>query len=66
MQKLPIQCPLLPSPDNFTEKMKDKKNTNDDDKYKEETSKLQDCNESVDNSETSDTLCYDSIIKTTK
>ena len=46
--------------------MKDEKNTNDDDEYKEETSKLQYCNESVDNSETSDTLCYDIIIKTTK
>ena len=42
------------------------KNTNDDDKYKEETSKIQDGNESVDNSEPSDTLRDDSIIKTTK
>ena len=52
-------------PDDFTEK-KDKTITNNDDKYKEETSKLQDGNESVDNSETSDTLRYDHIIKTTK
>ena len=42
------------------------KNTNNDDEYKEETSKIQDGNESVDNSETSDTLCGDSIINTTK
>ena len=42
------------------------KNTDEDEKYKEETSKLKDGNESVDNSETSDTLCDDIIIKTTK
>ena len=47
-------------------KEKKKNNTNDDDKYKEETSKLQDGNESVNNSETSDTFCDDSIINTTK
>ena len=40
--------------------------TNNDDKYKEETSKLQDGDESVDNYETSDNLRDDSIIKTTK
>ena len=45
--------------------MKDTKNTNDDDKYKNETSKHQDGNECVDNPETSDTLRYDSVIKTT-
>ena len=50
----------------FIEKAKDKKNTNDDDEYKEETSKYQDGNESVDNSETPDILRDDSIIKTTK
>ena len=42
------------------------KNTNDDDKYKQESSKLQDGNESVDNSETLDNLRDDTIIKTTK
>ena len=47
-------------------KNKKQKDTNDDDEYKEETSKLQDGNESVDNSETSDTLRDDIIIKTTK
>ena len=40
--------------------------TNIDYEYKEETSKIQDGNESVDNYETSDTLRGDSIIKTTK
>ena len=40
--------------------------TNNDDEYKEENSKIQEGNESVDNSETSDTLCDDSIIETTK
>ena len=54
------------SPYDFTGKTNDKKITNNDDKYKEETSKIQEGNESVDNSETSDTLRDDSIIKTTK
>ena len=40
--------------------------TNNDDEYKEETSKIQEGNESVDNSETSDTLCDDIIIKINK
>ena len=40
------------SPDNFTEKTNDKKITNNDDEYKEETSKIQDGTESVNNSET--------------
>ena len=39
---------------------------NNDDEYKEETSKLQDGDEIVDNSETSHTLRDDGIIKTTK
>ena len=39
--------------DDSTENLKDMKNTNDDDKYKEDTSKYQDGNESVDNTETS-------------
>ena len=43
---------------------KDKNNY--DEEYKEETSKLQESNESVDNYETSDTFCDDSIIKTNK
>ena len=47
-------------------KKRKKTNTNDDDEYRKETSKLQDGNESVDNSETSETLSDDSIIKTTK
>ena len=54
------------SPDDFTGRIKDERNTNDDDKYKEETLILQYSNKSVDNSETSDTLRDDSIIKTTK
>ena len=45
------------SRDGFIEKAKDENNTNDDDEYKAETSKLQDSNESVDNSETSDVFC---------
>ena len=42
------------------------KNTNDDDEYKEDTSKHQDSNERVDNPETSDTLSDESVIKKTK
>ena len=53
------------SPDDFTEK-KRQKITNNDDKYKEETSKVQEVNESVINSETSDTLRDDIIVKITK
>ena len=47
-------------------KAKDTKNTNDDEEYKEDTSKLQDCNERVDNPETSDHLRDESVIMTTK
>ena len=54
------------NPDAFTEKKNDKIIPNNDDKYKEETSKIQKSNESVDNSETSNTFCGDSIIKTTQ
>ena len=54
------------SPDDFTGKTNDKTITNNDDEYKEEASKIQDGNESVDDSETSDTLLDDSTIKTTK
>ena len=43
-----------------------RKNTNEDDEYKEENSRLQDGNESVDNYETSYTLRDESIIKITK
>ena len=46
--------------------MKDTKNTNIDDEYKEDTSKNQDGNERVDNHETSDTFCNESVINTTK
>ena len=42
------------------------KNTNNDEEYKEKTSKIQEGNEIVDNYETSDTLRDDIIIKTTK
>ena len=52
------------SPDDSIEKVKDTKNTNDYDKYKEDTSKLQDGNQRVDNPETIDTLCDESFIKT--
>ena len=45
---------------------KKKKTTNNDEEYKEETSKIQEGNESVDDYETSDTFCDDSIIKTNK
>ena len=54
------------SRDDFTAKAKDTKNTNDDDKYKEDTSKHQYGNECVDNPETSDHFRDDSDIKTTK
>ena len=54
------------SRDDFISKAKNTINTNDDDKYKEDTFKHQDGNERVDNPKTSDTLCDDSIIKTTK
>ena len=47
-------------------KTDDKKSTNNDDEYKEETSKIKDGNKSVDNSETSDNVFDDSIINTTK
>ena len=50
----------------YIEKVKDTKNTNDNDKYKEDTSKNQDSNEHVDNPETSDTLCDGIFIKKTK
>ena len=53
-------------PYDFTEKNKWQKITNNDDEYKEETSTIQEGNESVDNYETLDTLRYDSIIRTTK
>ena len=46
--------------------MKDRKNTNNDDKYKDNTSKHQYGNECVDNHETSDTLHSESVIKATK
>ena len=49
-----------------TAKAKDTKNANDDDGYKQDTTKLQDGNERVGNPETSDHLCDDSVIKTTK
>ena len=49
------------SQDDSIAKVKDTKNTNDDEKYKEDTSKIQEGNESVDNTETSDTLSDDSI-----
>ena len=41
-------------------------NTNDDEKYKEDTSKHQDSNEIVDNPETSDSSSNESVINTTK
>ena len=47
-------------------KKNNKRITNNDNEYKEETSKLQDEYESVDNSEISYTLRNGSIIKTTK
>ena len=42
------------------------KNTNGDDKYKEDTSKHQDGNESVENPETTDTSRNESVLNTTK
>ena len=54
------------SRDDSITKAKDNKNTNDDDKYKQDTSKLQDGNKHVDNPETSDTFCNESVINTTK
>ena len=52
--------------DDFTRGKNDKNITNHDEDYKEETSKRKEGNESVDNSETSDNLCGDCIILTTK
>ena len=42
------------------------KNSNDDEKYKEDTPKHQDGNESVNNPETSDNSRNESVINTTK
>ena len=42
------------------------KNTNYNDKYKEDTSKYQDGNESVDNPETLDTSLNEGVINTNK
>ena len=42
------------------------KDTNEDDEYKEDTSKHQDGNEIVDHPETSDTSHNESVITTTK
>ena len=50
----------------YIAKAKDTKDTNDDDKYKEDTSKHQDGNERVDNPETSDTFHYDIVINKAK
>ena len=47
-------------------KSENTKNTNDDDEYKEDTSKHQDGYERVDNTETPDNLRDESVIKTTK
>ena len=52
--------------DDYIAKVKGTKNTNDDDKYKEDTSKHQDGNEIVDNPETSDTSRNESVINITK
>ena len=52
--------------DDFTGKTNDKTIIDHDEDYKEETPKRKKGNESVDNSETSDNLCGDSIIVTTK
>ena len=46
-------------------KKNDKIITDHDESYRDETSKMKEGNESVDNSETSDNLCDDSINKTT-
>ena len=54
------------SRDDFTGKTNDKTIIDHDEDYKEETSKRKKGNESFDNSETSDNLCGDSIILTTK
>ena len=50
----------------FTANKNDKNITNDDEEYKEETSKVIEGNDGVDKSETSGSLHDDSIIKTTK
>ena len=54
------------NPDYSIENLKYMKNTNDDEKYKEDNSKHQDGNESVDNPETSDTSLNENVIKKTK
>ena len=46
--------------------MKYTKNNNDDDKYRDNTSKHQDGNKRVDNPETSDNFCDENFINTTK
>ena len=48
------------------ENVKDMKNNNDDDEYKEDTQQHKYGNESLDNLETSDTPRNESVIKTTK
>ena len=52
--------------DDSIEILKDTKNTNDDGKYKDDISKNQDSNESVDNPENSDTSRNESFINKTK
>ena len=47
---------------NYIAKVKDTNNINDDDEYKEDTSKHQDGNGLVDNPETKDTLCDENIM----
>ena len=52
--------------DDSIARVKETKNTNDDDEYKWDNSKHQKNNERVDNPETSDTLRNESVINTTK
>ena len=52
--------------DDSIEILKDTKNTNDDGKYKDDISKNQDSNESVDNPENSDTSRNEIFINKTK
>ena len=54
------------SQDGYMARLKYTKDTTYDEKYKEDTLKLQYGNERVNNPETSDTLRDDSVIKTTK
>ena len=61
-----LKLQILHYMENMICETNDQKITNNDEEYKKETSKIQEGNESADNSETLGTLRDDIIIKTTK